>query len=101
MQILLGHQEPVWLSLEVRPYVDSQRLEMELGGVRFEIPDSNWYVTTPYVESNGLPFLRNRISGNVSRGLVNGTYARKHEIESQVAAAAPALVEKLTDRINE
>jgi poly(3-hydroxybutyrate) depolymerase len=101
MDIVVGHAAPVWLRIRVRPQIVDRRIRFELGGAQFQIPDDNWYVTTPQVEVRGLFFTRNRVSSMISKDMVTNAYGRKAEIEAQVAAAAPALVHKLEEHLDE
>ncbi|MGE3314286.1 MAG: alpha/beta hydrolase-fold protein [Planctomycetaceae bacterium] len=102
MQIVIGHERPVWLTIDVRPRIEDRRLRLEAGPVQFEIPDDNFYVTSPsYVSSRGMPFLRRRVAASISDKLVTGAYSKKGEIEAQVLASVPALLEKMHSRLDE
>lgn len=105
MQIVIGQRGPVWLLVDVRPYIEQKRFRFELGESQFRIPDDDYYVSTPQVSARGLPFLRGRMANSVSSELVKGAYGRKSEIESQVTLAVPALVRRaeqmLEQRISE
>jgi poly(3-hydroxybutyrate) depolymerase len=93
MDVVIGHNAPVWLRLRVRPYIAERKIRFELGGTDFQIPDDNWYVTAPQVEVRGLYFTRNRVAS----AMVTSAYGRKAEIEAQVAAAGPTLVHKVEE----
>lgn len=102
MQIVIGHTKPVWLTLDVRPYVEDRRMRLEAGPVQFEIPADNFYVTSPsFISSRGMPFLRRRVAATVSDKLVSGAYSKKSEIEAQVLSSVPALLEKMHARMDE
>src|SRR5690606_8602413 len=45
--IVIGHRYPVWLSMDVTPYVFNQQLRLQLVASDFQIPNDNWYVTQP------------------------------------------------------
>ncbi len=96
IQIVIGHQRPVWLSVDVQPYVENRRIRLRLVGSRFDIPNDNWYVTSPAgVSVEGFGMSRDKVSS----GLVNGLYGNKWRIENEVKAIAPKLIEALEKRL--
>lgn len=98
INVVIGHREPVWLSVEFQPYVKDHRIHMNAVGMNFQIPDHNWYVTRPSdVYVRGMPFLRDRVSD----GLVNGIYSKKGEIERQVLNSVPRMVQNLETKMND
>ena len=98
MNIVIGHRAPVWVTLELQPYVENRQIHLNLSNMDFKIPSDNWYVTEPSgVHVRGLPFL----NGRVSDGLVEGVYSRKGEIERQVLNAIPPMVQNLEKKLNE
>lgn len=97
MHVVIGHRAPVWLSVAVRPRVENRRLRFEVVGADFQIPPDNWYVTEPGVHVRGMPFL----NGRVADGMVEGVYSRKGEIERQVLAMVPRLVQRLETHLDE
>jgi hypothetical protein len=99
MDIVVGNREAVWITAQVRPYIEQHQFRLELGETSLQIPDDNWYVTTPSVVGNGLPFLRSRVADSVGRKMVSDAYGRKHEIESQMKAAVPQLLAKIETKL--
>jgi hypothetical protein len=99
MDIVIGNREAVWITAQVRPYIEEHQLRLELGETSLNIPDDNWYVTTPSVVGNGLPFLRSRVADGVGRKMVSDAYGRKHEIESQIKATVPQLLAKIETKL--
>jgi poly(3-hydroxybutyrate) depolymerase len=98
MNVVIGHRAPVWLTIELRPYVENRKIHFNLTGMDFQIPADNWYVTQPNgVHVRGLPFL----NGKVSDGLVEGIYTRKAEIERQVLNSVPGLVQNFENKLHE
>ena len=96
IQIVMGHQRPVWLSVDVQPYIENRRIRFRQLGSRFDIPNDNWYVTSPAgVSVSGFGMSREKVSS----GLVNGLYGSKWRIESEVKAVVPKLIETLEKRI--
>jgi len=96
ISVVIGHQRPVWLSIVVTPYVKDRKLKLKLVTARFDIPDDNWYVTTPQIlKRRGLGVTRRR----VRNGLVNGLYGSKARIEKQVELMVPKLLEQLEDNM--
>ena len=94
---MIGHKRPVWLDMDVSPYVNNQReLALRLLGSRFQIPRDNWYVTAPAgVSTSSLLMSRSR----VSRSIVQGLYSRKRRIEQQVTDATPEMVSWMEDQL--
>lgn len=96
MYVCIGHRAPVWLKIDVTPYVENRILKLRLAGVSFSIPDDNWYVTKPAGVSNaGLIMSAKR----VSNGLVEGITSKKQTIEQQVIDVVPSLLPQLQDRL--
>ena len=87
ISIMIGYRYPVWLSFDVTPYVEQQRLRLQLVGSRFEIPSDDWYVTAPYgVSTSGLGMTQERVSS----GLVEGIYGQKSRLEQEAQSIIPA-----------
>jgi len=96
ISVVIGHRGPVWLSVDVTPYIKNRRLKFKLLSTKFNIPDDNWYVTSPNgVWTRGLGMTRQR----VSNGLVNGLYGNKQRIESEVKAIVPKLLKQLEQKL--
>ncbi|NOX55519.1 MAG: hypothetical protein GXP27_14000, partial [Planctomycetes bacterium] len=94
--VWIGHQGPVWLSFDVRPYVEKRRLRLELLSTEFEIPWENFYVAGPAgVSVRGFGMTRSR----VANGLVEGIYGNKSRIEEQVKSVVPTVLEKLEEKL--
>ena len=101
MDIVVGQARPVWLIFDVRPTVVDKRVKFEIGRRQFDIPNDNYYVTTPQVGvAVGTPLIRNRIANTVSSKLVQGAYERKTEIEQKVVDAVPGLVQRLEQELD-
>ena len=94
--VWIGHQGPVWLSFDVRPYVEKRRLRLELLSTEFEIPWENFYVAGPTgVSVRGFGMTRSKVAD----GLVEGLYGNKSRIEEQVKSIVPAVLEKLEEKL--
>ena len=92
INVVLGHRRPVWLSMDVVPVVERHKIRLKLARTEFNIPNDNWYITSPArVSTRGFGMTRRR----VSNGLVQGLYGRKTRIESAVSAIAPSLIRQL------
>jgi dienelactone hydrolase len=100
MQIVIAQQRPVWLVMQLRPYVQDRKLRFELGQTSFSIPADDFYVTTPQVEAQGLPFVRGRVAQSFTSKLVSGAYERKGEIEAKVLASAPIVVQHIEAKLD-
>ncbi|MBC8117168.1 MAG: prolyl oligopeptidase family serine peptidase, partial [Candidatus Saccharimonas sp.] len=92
--IMIGHRYPVWLNLEVTPYIADRKIRLKSGAASFQIPNDNWYVTQPAgVSTQGFGMTQ----GAVTSGLTNGLYGSKGRIENEVLAIAPNIVKQLED----
>ena len=97
INIVIGHQRPVWLSFDVTPEVIDRRLRFRHVGTSFSIPNDNWYVTAPAgVSAHGFGLTEAR----VSNGLVSGLYGKKHTLEQQVAGVIPRLIAELEKKFD-
>lgn len=96
IQVVIGHQRPVWLSVDVQPFVENRRIRLKLIGARFDIPNDNWYVTSPAgVSVRGFGMSRDKVSS----GLVSGLYGSKRRIENEVLAVVPKLIETIETKM--
>jgi dienelactone hydrolase len=97
ISVMIGSQYPVWLGLDVTPYIDGDRLRLRYNSARFEIPSDDWYVTAPYgVSTSGLGMTSDRVSS----GLVQGIYGQKARIEQEVQSIVPFLLTKVEERLD-
>jgi dienelactone hydrolase len=92
INVVIGHQRPVWLSFDVTPYVENRKLRFRHVGTSFNIPSDNFYVTAPGgVSTQGFGMTE----AKVSNGLVSGLYGRRAMMEQKVAAVVPNLIAEL------
>ncbi|HEX6987320.1 MAG TPA: hypothetical protein VF170_18225, partial [Planctomycetaceae bacterium] len=77
MQVVLGHRGPVPVEADAVPYVCDGQFRLRATAVRFAVPNGNWYVTRPAVDSDSLFLSADR----VARSLVEGVYSNKGRIE--------------------
>ena len=97
ISVSIGHQRPVWLSFDVRPFIQGEQLKLKLVRTRFTIPQDNWYVSGPAgVSTRGIGMT----SEKVSSGLIDGIYGSKGRIESEVKAIVPGLIDELEKQLN-
>ncbi len=97
INIVIGHQRPVWLSFDVTPEVVDRKLKFRHVGTSFSIPNDNWYVTAPAgVSAHGFGLTEAR----VSNGLVSGLYGKKHTLEQQVVGVIPRLIAELEKKFD-
>ncbi len=97
ISVSVGHQKPVWLSFDVKPFIQNNRIRLQLLRTRFNIPQDNWYVSGPAgVSTRGIGMTADRVSS----GLVNGIYGSKGRIEEEVKAIVPGLVVELEQQLN-
>ncbi|MDZ4686798.1 MAG: alpha/beta hydrolase-fold protein [Planctomycetaceae bacterium] len=92
----IGHNQPVWLAMEVAPYVENRRLRLRLLGANFSIPPESYYVTQPAgVSVRGLGMTQDRVVS----GLVSGLYGARGRVENEVRAIAPNIVRQMEDQL--
>jgi predicted esterase len=97
VQIVMGHREPLTLSLEVRPAVRDGALVLHPLRTVFAIPDHNWYVERPAQIVLQGDLLTER---EVETAVVGGLYVRRATIEEQVRGAVPELLDRLVARVD-
>ena len=98
IQVVMGHRRPVWLDIDVQPYVENRRIRLKPIASRFDIPNDNWYVTSPAgVSVSGFGMTRDK----VSNGLVSGLYGQKQRISREVQNAVPKLIEEIEKKMAE
>ncbi len=97
IQIVIGHRRPVWLSIDVVPYVHERRIRLGVISSRFDIPHDNWYVTRPAgVRTKGWGMTREKVSD----GLVQGLYGSRQRIEREVRSAVPSIVSSIEEQLS-
>ncbi len=98
IQVVLGFRRPVWIDIDVQPYVENRRIRLKLVASRFSIPNDNWYVTSPAgVSVEGFGMSRDKVSS----GLVSGIYGQKGRIEQEVLATVPKMLETIEKKMAE
>ncbi len=98
IQVVIGHRRPVWLDIDVTPYVENRRIRLKSIASRFDIPNDNWYVTAPAgVSVKGFGMSRDQVSS----GLVSGLYGQKQRIQQEVQSTVPKMIESLEKKIAE
>lgn len=96
INVVIGHQRPVWLSFDVTPYIENRKVRLKFVAARFDIPYDNWYVTSPAgVSTRGWGMTRSK----VSRGLIDGLYGSKARIEQEITALVPSMLGQLEDKL--
>ncbi len=94
INIMIGHRYPVWLSLQVTPYIADRKIRLRSGAASFQIPNDNWYVTQPAgVSTQGFGMTEEAVTS----GLTSGLYGSKGRIENEVLAIAPKIVSQLEE----
>ena len=97
IDIVIGHRYPVWVSFDVTPYIENQKLRLKLIASRFDIPNDNWYVTQPAgVSVRGFGMTRSKVSD----GLVSGLYGNRGRIEREVRGIVPKLVAEMEKQLS-
>lgn len=98
IQVMMGHRRPVWLEIEVQPYVENRRVRLKPIASRFDIPNDNWYVTAPAgVSVQGFGMSRDQVSS----GLVRGLYGQKQRIQKEVQSTVPKMIEEIEKKMAE
>lgn len=94
--IYIGHNRPVWLSLDVAPYIENRRIRLRTVGASFSIPPDSFSVSGPAgVSVQGFGMTQERVSS----GLVSGLYGARSRIENEVTAIVPNIVRQLEERL--
>jgi len=94
--IYAAHRYPIWLSFDVRPYIDQGRIRLQLLNTWFSIPPDNFSVSSPAgVSTRGLGMTE----GRVTNGLVSGLYGSKSRIEAEVVRVVPTLLAQLESQL--
>jgi dienelactone hydrolase len=97
ISVVIGTRTPVWLGIDVTPYIDGERLRLKYNAARFDIPYDDWYVTPPYgVSTRGLGMTEDKVSS----GLVQGIYGQKSRIEQEVQSIVPFILSKVEERLD-
>lgn len=90
--IYIGHNRPVWLTIDVAPYVADRQLKLRLLGSSFSIPADSYSVSQPAgVSVQGLGMTRERVVS----GLTSGLYGARYRVENEVRAIVPGVVQEL------
>jgi predicted esterase len=95
MAIYIGHREPVWLTIDLRPQVVDRQIKLPIEAVHFEIPQHNWSISRPGVDVRGLPFLADRVADS----LVTGIAEKKGMIEQEIRSGIPQMIAQMEQRI--
>src|SRR5262249_47309195 len=77
VNIGIGHQRAVWLTVDVAPTIENRQLRLRTLAASFSIPPDDYFVTQPAgVSVQGFGLTQERASS----GLVNGLYAARGRI---------------------
>ncbi len=97
IDVVIGHRYPVWVSFDVLPFIEKDRVRLKLIASRFDIPNDNWYVTQPAgVRVRGFGMTRKK----VSEGMVSGLYGNRGRIAREVRAIVPKLVTEMEKQLS-
>jgi len=78
MHIVIGDRRPLLVEMEAVPYLNGEQFCLRPCNVNFSIPQDNWHVTRPYVDSHNPIFLPAK---KVASSLVEGAYESRGRIE--------------------
>lgn len=96
MQITIGRRHPVWLAMDLQPYVKKRTLKFRVASKSFDIPDGDWQVSPPTsIEVHGLGMTKKKVSD----GLVSGMKERKERIEKEVLSLVPKIVREIEKKL--
>ncbi|MBX3449179.1 MAG: prolyl oligopeptidase family serine peptidase [Planctomycetaceae bacterium] len=98
INISVGYNGPVWLSMDVTPYIDTQerRVRLRLNGASFPIPPNNYAVSAPAgVSTQGFGMTQERVVS----GLMGGLYGARGRVEGQVISIAPQILAQLEEQL--
>lgn len=97
IDIVIGHRRPVFVSFDVTPRIENEKIRLKLVASRFDIPNDNWYVTQPAgISVRGFGMTRRK----VSEGLVSGLYGNRGRIEREVRGIVPKLVTEMEKHLS-
>lgn len=92
INVMIGFQRPVWLNLELQPFIADRRIRMKVISSAFQIPPDNFSVSQPAgVSTQGFGMTEEAVSS----GLVSGLYGARARMEKEVLAIVPGIVEQL------
>jgi predicted esterase len=95
--ITLGSRRPVWLSVDVTPYVDRGRIRLRWVGSRFDISDDNWHVTGPYAaQTRGFGMTEEK----VIEALRSGIFRNKSRLQREALALVPPLLAEVEKHLD-
>jgi len=92
INIVIGHREPVWLSLILTPTIENRTIRLKPVSTSFQIPADNWYVTQPAgVSVQGFGMTQDAVVS----GLTSGIYGSRGRIEREVVTIVPSIVKQI------
>ncbi len=92
IRVSLGHRRPIWLSIDVTPYVSGRRIRLRHVGTWFEIPQDNFSVSPPQgVSVDGWGMTSERVSS----ALVRGIYGKRTRLENEMKSVATTIVSQI------
>jgi predicted esterase len=95
--IQFGFRYPIWLNIEVTPYLDQGRIRFRHIGTQFSIPADNWAVSGPSgISTRGLGMT----AGRVGSGIADGLQGSRGRVEQQVGSIVPGLLRQLEERMD-
>lgn len=92
INIVIGNSYPVWLTLELSPYIEDRQIRLKQLSAGFQIPNDNWYVTQPAgVSVQGFGMTEDAVVS----GLTSGLYGSKGRIEREVVSIVPGIIKQI------
>lgn len=92
INIVIGNNYPVWLTLELTPYIEDRQIRLKQLSAGFQIPNDNWYVTQPAgVSVHGFGMTQDAVVS----GLTSGLYGAKGRIEGEVLSIVPGIIKQI------
>jgi predicted esterase len=92
INIIIGQRAPVWLSLELTPYIENRQIRLKQVGASFQIPADNFYVTGPAgISTQGFGMTESAVRD----GLVSGLYGARGRIENEVLQIVPGIIKQI------
>lgn len=96
INIGIGHNRAVWLSIDVTPYIENRQLRLRLVNSSFSIPADSYYVTQPAgVSVQGIGMTQDRVVS----GLTSGLYGARYRVENEVRSIVPNIVRQLEQQL--
>lgn len=92
INIVIGQQRPVWLTLELTPYIADRQIRLKQVGASFVIPPDNYSVSAPAgISTQGFGMTESAVAS----GLNSGLYGARGRVENEVLQIVPGIIKQI------